>query len=328
MKSALTFGLCAALLLGVPGCLKTNTKTVVNKDGTGTVAYDLSYKTDAIASLRERIDEMAERIDEQGGDLSRIEAQEEQLEKFVGSFSEAKVVQELKKRGFTVLSTKAIDKDGWKGLIVKAKFDDVNSVVALHASALQERTAGARRGGEGQRRGGRRGRGMGMRRMGRGDSSVMFIQGFETTSDPKIGKAILIPARPPRPDQGGDGEGRGRRRGGRGGGRMDELRSDLSLDEMKMTTTITLPGPIVEVVGCKKKDANQIVFDRGAAGMGQPSDEDRAARAKGVYATFRIPDGCKSKFHAPASKTKKKDNDSPADKKKKKKGGLGVDGDK
>jgi hypothetical protein len=330
MRSALIFGLCIALVVGVPGCLKTKTETSIKSDGTGTVTFDCSYKQEAIEAMRERIDEMAERIDERGGDLSRVEQQEKRIDEFVGSFSEAKTAEKFKKLGLTVISTKASEKDGWKGMTVKAKFDDVNQVVALHRAARDERRAAATR-GEGERRGERGGR-RGRRGFGRGlggaENSIIFIQAFEPTDDPAIGKAILVPARPQR--EGRDGEGGRRGRGGRGGrgGDRGDMASEFGLDEMKMTTTITLPGKIVSVVGCKKQGDNQVVFEQAAPALGGAvSDEDRAARAKGAHVTFQIPQGCKIKFAKPKPAGEKKDKDSPA-KEKKRKGGLGLDGDK
>jgi hypothetical protein len=100
----------------------------------------------------------------------------------------------------------------------------------------------------------------------------------------------------------------------------------FSVDEMKLATQITLPGKIVEVVGCKKVGDNQVSFSQdGAVEAGGEASFDRA---KGVYVLFQIPEGTKIKFSKPDAKpAEKKPEPKKEEDADKKKGGLGLDRD-
>ncbi len=320
----------AAVVLG--GCWKSDTKAVLKADGSGTMTYESSYKLESIEAVKERMEEMRARAEENGRDPGpQMEQAETRIKDFTNGFEPAKVTADLKAKGIEVKSATPFEKDGWKGVKVEATFADINQVLDLARAqreaaraAEEEARGGGEEEGQPRRRGGMMGR---MGRMGsQTDASASIPVSFKKTDAANVGQAVLIPPR--QAPGGGEGGGQGGRRGGQGGGRMG---ADIpGMDEIRRTLRLTLPGKIVETTNCKQEGENTVILDIKGSDM-QPDEDGNLPPVitNGASVRFEIPEGCKIRFEDAATpKPDIKKEGEPKEGEKPKRGGVKIgDGD-
>ena len=182
-----TFLVLAALSIVLTGCVKSDAKVTLKNDGSGTLSYESTYNVAAVEDARERVAEMQARAEESGRGGAGASDATDRIDKFVKSFDPEQVRTDLKARGIEVVSVKPVEKEGWKGVAVEAKFENVNQMVArireLELAARSNVGAEEQPAGEGDRPR-RRGRG-GMGRMGRGFEYDATPKIFMNPSDPQ-----------------------------------------------------------------------------------------------------------------------------------------------
>ena len=291
--------------LGLPSCVKMSSSTTVKNDASATMTFDMGVKMEAIEAIKEQM----EALGEMGGE--EMEEAQEKFDELEEMFDEKKLSAKLKEMGLEVVSSKAVEEDGWKGMKVSAKCADINKwreTVKKKAEAEDE-------GGDGP-----------WGQMGMNDVGTM-VPTFYKTSNPKVGEVVLIPPLAgddmelpidlEELDELGDEE-------------LDMIEAQIemvkgmfSVSDMKMTAKLTLPGPILSTKGCKKSGESTLVFNMSGDDINLEGLKTMFGMKDGVSATFTIPEDCKIKF-LEKKEAKKQEATDAAEKKEKKKGGLKI----
>ena len=312
MMRVMSLFLALAMIAGAGGCVRTETSSTVMNDGTGSISMKMTYKVEAIEMMRAQIEMAIDQLD--GGE--EAQGALDQLDQLDNMFDAKKIAAKLKEQGLEVTKAELVEKEGWKGMEIQATFSDVNAWIAKAQKAAEASKKDS-------------------------DSPLsimngeqpLLIQGFYKTADPAIGQVVLLK----KPDL-------SKMSAGPLGGldeledmddqmremmemQFDMMKSMFSVDQMTQSMKVTVPGPIVETVGCKKDGENAIVFKMSGADMTVDNLQNAFGLKEGVSATFRIPEGCKIQFQDPPKKDEQKP---PAEGEEKdtKKGGvkIGEDG--
>jgi hypothetical protein len=304
-------GLLAIAAFALGGCIKSKVTSTIAADNTATLQIRYSLKLEAI----ERMKEMAAMAEDQGVEGAGAEATG-QIDEVLKIVDEKAAVEELKKTGVEVVSSKAEEKGGWKTLEIQGKVADVNAWVEKAGKEADKKRAKAAEDDSNP-----------LAKLGGAGGSLS--PRFYKTADPKIGQVVLIP------ELSGSMDGMGMP----DLGEMDDEQRDMmeqmlqsvlaqfSADEMAMEMAVTLPGKITGAKGGKIVDGNTLVVATKGTDITLESMSSLLGLKNGVSATFEIPEGCKIVFaDPPAADTKKEEpaKEGEEDGKKPKKGGLKI----
>lgn len=301
--------LCAAILvcstLLLPSCMKMEAKNSIKADNTGTMSIKMMLKTEVI-------DNMKAMIESAGADAEGSEG----LDKLNESIDEKAMVEKLKKSGVEVVSSKSVDKDGWKGFEIEGKIPDVNAFSEKSAKVAEADAASAA-GGESAH----------MNFSGMREMAMAFFK----TADPAVGSMQIVPpVGDMMANMGGDENPLARLDEASEEelqmfeGMMEMMKSQFALDQMTMSMIIGVPGEIVSMKGCTKtEDGKGVVYSMKGSDFNLQSIKTMMGLKDGVSVDFKIPEGCKLVF----KDRPKKDAPAPAkkeEKKEEKKGGLKI----
>jgi len=308
MSRTIPFVLALAAAIAFSACTKMSHKATVNADNTGSLVMKMSYKTEAIENLKSLASQMGG--GEDGGEM------DENLKKLDEAFDEKKISEKLKKQGLEVKSTKAVEKDGWKGVEVEADIKDVNAWVEAAGKESEKSKDDDHSMGPMSMPGG----------------NMNFAPKFYKTDTAGVGEIVLIPPMNEAMEGMGnmpDLDEMDEDQRAMVEAMMDNIKAQLSVDEMLVEMTIKLPGAVAAVKGCKKVDDHTVLWTMKGADMTLDGVKTMFGMKDGVSATFQIPEGCKINFADPPKKAakpaeEKKDETEP----KEKKGGLKIGDEK
>ena len=295
-----------ASLLVLPSCMKMEMKNNFNADNTGTISMKMSIKTEVIDNIRAMTESA-------GGE----EGARESLDKVTEATDEKANVEKMKNSGVEIISSKTVDKDGWKGFEIEGKIADVNAYCEKAAKIMELEAASA--GSEG-------GRGP----MDTSDFGEMALSFFKT-ADPAVGSMQIIPPMGDRMSAMGGADNPLARLDEASEeelqmfeGMMEMMKGQFALDQMSMSMVIGVPGDIVAMKGCTKtEDSKGVVFNMKGGDINIASIKTMMGLKEGVSVDFKIPADCKITF----KERPKKDAPAPAKEEKKKeekKGGLKI----
>lgn len=295
------------------GCVKSSSKMVVNNDATATIEVHRGMNAEAFEAIAEYLEQMLENIPE-GMDAGEEDPLAE-LEKLEKRHSKEKLLEDLKKTGIEVTSSKESEENGWNNVMANGKIKDVN----VWIKAARKARAGDK----------------GKDNPLRGMSSDLMAPRFFKTDQANIGEVVLM-------------EAMGKEAlnlGGPGGGmdpeqippgmeemveaQIDSMKQRFSLNEMSINMELTLPGKVSSTKGCKvdPKNDKKITFEFKGSNISFTGMKDMFGLKEGVSARFAIPEGCKLIFEDQPKKKVEAKKKKAEDKTEKKKGGLKIGDD-
>jgi hypothetical protein len=230
-----------ALALVMGGCFKLSSDSTINNDGSMTVKLAMTHKAEVLEMMKAQIDQAIEMV---GEDNPQIAKARDQFAKIGEAFDEKKAVAEWKKLGLDVAKSSATDKEGWKGYEIEGSAKNLGEYNKKHSEARKVAESRASEGAPDPAA-------FGVPRMPK----------FYKTDQPNVAKVVLAWREPSKQDAMFDGneklsdEQREQMEMG-----LDQARSAMDLDNLKIEMKIKLPGKILSVNNCKQEGENVLVF--------------------------------------------------------------------
>jgi hypothetical protein len=244
-KLALVPILAAAVL--ATGCFKVASETAVKNDGSATVKLSMSLKSEVIQTVKAQIDQAIEMLGDEHPELAKAK---EHFDKMEAAFDEKKAAAEWKKLGLEVTKSSSSDKDGWKGFEVEGS--------AKNVAAYNKQYAESRKSSKNDDA------------MGPDPSafSVPHFPKFYKTDQPNVAKVVLAWREPsPREARMGDLENMTDEMKEQIEMSLDQARSQMSLDDLKVEMKLKLPGKILSVSNCKQDGDDGLLFQFLGSGL-------------------------------------------------------------
>ncbi len=269
--------LVAAALIILPSCMKGEQKVNFSPDNTATLAFKMSMKTEVIDNMKAMIEQAG---GEEGGD---------QLDKLSEAIDLKTTEEKLKKQGVEIISSKAIDADGWKGYEVVGKIANVNEFCEKTAKTFDEELASAAKESGGAHMGSDMGK---------------MVLAFYKNEDPALGTLQIIPPMGDLMEQFGGEENplskideASEEELQMMEGMMEMMKQQFALDQMGMSMNIGVPGEIVALKGCtKSEDGKSVLFAIKGGDINLQSLKTMLGMKDGVSVDFKIAEGCKIAF--------------------------------
>ena len=237
-----------AAVLSAAGCFKVASDTAIKNDGSATVKLSMSAKSEVVETMKGQLDMASEQM---GDDNPQVAQMRELLDKFEAAFDEKKVAAEWKKLGLEVAKASSSDKDGWKGFEIEGS---AKNIAEYNKAAAESRKSA------------KPSRGMSMGLEASTFTTPRFPK-FYKTDQPNIAKVVLTTrdssgaqGRMPDPENLSDEQKEQVEMG------LEQARSQMSLDDLKVEMRVKLPGKILSVSNCKQ-DGDTLVFQVLGAGM-------------------------------------------------------------
>ncbi len=305
-KMMIALPLAAALLAA--SCVKVTNENGFKADNTATMKMTVGYKLDAVEGLKGLIAQFG------GGEDESEDGPSAKIDEAVKQFDEKKLVEQMKKSGIEVTKSATVEKDGWKLVEMEGAVKDVNAWIKKAKDTTEE---GKKEADEGM--------------PNLPITSLPFH--FYKTDKADVAKFVIIPPLGDLLPEGAD----------EGLDQIEEMddeqreqietminmvRSQISLDEMRVEMKCKLPGKILSVKGCKQEGDDMMVFSMKGGDLGLDGVKTLFGLKEGVHVTFQFdPKEMKITLEdepkATDSKPSKKEEAKPAkkDDEEKKKGG-------
>ena len=265
----LMFALPLAAAMLAASCVKVTNENGFKADNTATMKMTVGYKLDAVEGLKGLIAQFG------GGEDESEDGPTAQIDKALESFDEKKIVEQLKKSGIEVTKSATVEKDGWKLVEMEGAVKDVNAWIKKSKEATEE--------------GKKEAAGEGMPNL---PISALPLH-FYKTDKPDVAKFVIVPPLgdllPEGADEGLDQiENLDDEQREQIETMINMVRSQISLDEMRVEMKCKLPGKILSAKGCKQEGDDTMVFSMKGGDLGLDGVKNLFGLKEGVYVTFQF----------------------------------------
>jgi hypothetical protein len=244
--------LAVALVSG--GCFKLASESTVNNDGSAVVKLAMSHKSEVLDAIKAQIDQAIEMMGEDNPQIAKVK---EQIDKLGAAFDEKSVVAEWKKLGLDVAKSSSTDKDGWKGFEIEGSAKNIAEYIKKQEAsrkAAESRASGPMSGGPDP-----------------AAFSVPRMPKFYKTDQPNVAKVVLGWRDPSKRDAVFEQEKLDDEVKDQIEMQLDQARTMMDLDNLKIEMKVKLPGKVLSVSNCKQEGDNTLVFSLLGSGISADS---------------------------------------------------------
>jgi hypothetical protein len=240
--------LAVAVVTG--GCFKLSSESTINNDGSMAVKLAMTHKAEILEMIKAQIDQAIEMV---GEDNPQITKARDQFAKIGAAFDEKNAAAEWKKLGLEVSKSSSTDKDGWKGFEIEGSAKNVaeyNKKQEASRKAAESRASDPMSGGPDP-----------------SAFSVPRMPRFYKTDQPNVAKVVLAWRDPSKQDamfeqEKLDDDQKEKLEMG-----LDQARTMMDLDSLKIEMKYKLPGKILSVSNCKQEGDHTLVFSLLGTGL-------------------------------------------------------------